>query len=196
MVYLDVGVSLGNITWILKWISKVWKGLLRDRTRYCPSIRRTWIRGSFPEILGRETKQFKKGTCSRIRLSGFKSYHSHSLSLCPWLLTFVMCRLKLAAAGPHRAAGDQVRSCLGAYAGAGDEAEMLFFPLSLPIPSRCSWGAVVWLGIRWLWREKSQGGSCSGVCCFSNMSRASGGHIPGPEPAAGMEEEGERQVRW
>ena len=33
------------------------------------------------------------------------------------------------------------------------------------------------------------------VCCFSNMSRASGGHIPGPEPAARMEEEGERQVR-
>lgn len=32
-----------------------------------------------------------------------------------------------------------MRSCLGAYAEAGDEAEMLFFPLSLPIPSRYSW---------------------------------------------------------
>lgn len=39
-----------------------------------------------------------------------------------------------------------MRSCLGAYAEAGDEAEMLFFPLSLPIPSRYSWwggGAIV-----------------------------------------------------
>lgn len=36
-----------------------------------------------------------------------------------------------------------MRSCLGVCADAGDEAEMLFFPLSLSFPSRYSWGAIV-----------------------------------------------------